>query len=296
MPLTQLYNEYKSLLFSIAYRMVGTIADAEDIVQDVFVRLSQLDIASIDHIKGYLVKMTTNRCINLIQSNERTREVYPGPWLPEPFSNGTSSAKQEIQDVSVSLEKWEQVQYALLATLQTLNAQERAVFILRETFSYSYREIADIIGKSESNCRKICSRSRLKMKKSCPNLTSAPVSKTESNKRYIEAFICALQYGDMEPLIEKLLDDIVLITDGGGKVRAAYNPIIGIERVRAFLTGVRHKGSFDGDFSLIELNGEWAILLKQNDQPKMIFLFHIDQKDKGLRRIFILLNPDKLSV
>lgn len=293
MQLAQIYSDYYTSLFGVAYRMLGTISDAEDIVQDVFVKLYTQNISGIKNLKAYMVKMTTNGCLNFIQSSRRSREIYPGTWLPEPLRE--SYQIPQYDDVNEIIEHRETIQYALLVLLQSLSAYERAVFILKETLDYSYREIADILDKTESNCRQIYSRTRKKLKSLSPhNEIMEPISIEE--QEYVFTFINAIKTGELEPFIQRLHDDVKLISDGGGKVLAALKPIIGIERVKAFLQGIMSKGSFDGDMSVLHLKDEIAVLLKKEGRPKIVFLFHITENQKSIINMYLLLNPDKLQV
>ncbi|PTM59438.1 sigma-70 family RNA polymerase sigma factor [Desmospora activa] len=155
MQLEQLYEHYQSLLFGVAYRMLGSISDAEDIVQDVFLSLQQQEIDKISHVKAYLIKMTTNRCLNLLGSARHKREEYVGPWLPEPLLD-----QQQPADI---IERNESISYAFLVLMEQLSPIERAVFILRESLGFEYEAIADILDKTTSNCRKIMSRAKRKL-------------------------------------------------------------------------------------------------------------------------------------
>jgi len=293
MLLAQLYKDFYTVLFGVAYRMLGTVSDAEDIVQDVFVKLSTHNIDGIQNLKGYLVKMTTNGCLNLIQSSRRTREIYPGTWLPEPLPE--SYGIQQYEDINLIVEHHEKIQYALLVLLQSLNAYERAVFILKDTLDYSYREIAEILDKTESNCRQIYSRSRKKLQSLSPQ-TEFISPRSQDEQAYVYTFINAVQTGDLAPFIQKLHDDVRLISDGGGKVLAAINPIFGINRVQAFIQGVVRKGSFGGKLSVLQLKDELAVQLEKDGQVKIVFLFHTTKDQTCITHIYILLNPDKLQV
>src|SRR5690606_16339524 len=173
-----------------------------------------------------------------------------------------------------------------LVLLQNLNAYERAVFLLKETLDYSYREIAEILDKTESNCRQIYSRSRKKLKSISPQIKLLKPSSVDEQV-YINTFIKAIQTGNLAPFIQKLHDDVTLISDGGGKVRAALKPIVGIHRVQAFLQGIMSKGSFDGEISVLHLRNERAVQLEQDGQLKIVFLFQTTEDETSITNLYL---------
>lgn len=282
-----IYSEYYRYLISIAYQMVGSMADAEDIVHDVFVKLSEHDWQQVLNVKAYLARATTNSSINFIKSSRRKRELYLGPWLPEPMLDidNVSQQPEEIVD------KRESVRYALVVLLQTLSPQERAVFIMRNSVGFTYKEIAAMLERSESNCRKLYSRAMQKV-------AQLPQERLENSNDKSEViaqlFIEAIETGEYESLAEHLLRDAVLTTDGGGKVRAAYKPIIGDDRILIFLRGVVEKGAFDGRLYPVPLNSETGILLLRQDRNVMSIHLQLDSKG-FIQHIYIILNPDKLQ-
>lgn len=264
------------------------MADAEDIVQEVFVAVSNHDWDQVQNVKAYLTKVTTNRCLNLLQSSYRQRELYVGPWLPEPMQD-ESATSQEPEEVA---EKKESIRYALLVLLHTLTPQERAVFILREILGFTYSDIADAMDRTESNCRKIFSRAKKKM-------TQIQHETIEGSKQHTEMitelFIEAIETGEFSALTQQLLQDVTLITDGGGKVKAAYKPIFGMERVLAFLQGVREKGAYDGKLIPVSLNSETGIVLSREGRNVLMICFDLDSSGH-IRNIFIVMNPEKLRL
>lgn len=304
---TAVYVEYKPLLSRIAYRMLGTLTDAEDIVQDVFVELEAKSIEHILNVRAYLLKMVTNRCINLLKSARRAREVYTGPWLPEPEVVDAVGTPEEMTM------RAESVSYALLVLLEQLSPLERAVFILRETLDYDYRDIAELLDKSDANCRKLYSRAKLKVnptpiqdneeeaaiKQVAPiALPVEDVRASSAHTKYAEelarSFITAAQTGNFKEFVGMLADEARLYMDGGGKVRAAVFPIIGSGRILAFLQGIASKSLGSKNQLLVNVNGQPGLLLKRDGELFGVLSF---QFDSNLRpaRLFIITNPDKLK-
>ncbi|OEH94253.1 RNA polymerase [Bacillus solimangrovi] len=278
-----IYNTYRSHLFSIAYRMLGSISDAEDIVHEVFLHITQINIEQITDLKAYLSKMTNNRCLNLLQSARHRRETYVGPWLPEP----------KIQTLDQPFEKIikdESISYAFLLLLEQLSPIERSVFVLRETLAYDYNEIANILDKTEVNCRKIFSRAKRKLN----GVTSTSLTNSKQVDLLTKTFIQASVTGNFDQFINTLTEDVVLVTDGGGKVIAALNPIISKQRVSAFLQGIASKGSFYGELQPIIINGQSGVLHVQDGQPLKAIYFALDQTETNIKKIYIISNPDKL--
>ncbi|MFY0762236.1 RNA polymerase sigma-70 factor [Metabacillus dongyingensis] len=283
MELDTLYKTYQPFLFSIAYRMLGSVTDAEDIVHDLFLQL-KIDTVQIKDMKAYLAKVTTNRCLNFLKSARKRREIYTGPWLPEPRVHQTEQPLDKIlTDETVS--------YAFLVLLDQLSPVERAVFVLREAFAYDYGDIAGMLEKTEVNCRKIYSRAKRKLKNDMP----VHPENTERVDFLAKTFIKASMTGNFEEFIDILTEDVVLVTDGGGKVISALNPIVNKQRVSAFLNGISSKGSFIGELLPVMVNGQKGILQVTEGHPIKVICFELDSKQKNIRRIFIVTNPDKLK-
>ncbi|MCP1154946.1 RNA polymerase sigma-70 factor [Peribacillus frigoritolerans] len=283
MELDTLYKTYRPFLFSIAYRMLGSVTDAEDIVHDLFLQL-KLDTDEIKDMKAYLAKMTTNRCLNYLKSARKRREVYTGPWLPEPRVNETD---QPLDKVVTD----ETVAYAFLVLLEQLLPVERAVFVLREAFTYSYEDIAEMLEKNEVNCRKIYSRAKRRLQNDRP----VHPEDTKHVDLLAKKFIKASATGNFEEFLDLLTEDVVLVTDGGGKVLSALNPIVTRQRVSAFLNGVSAKGGFIGELLPVMVNGQEGILQMKEGKPTKVICFELDPKQKNIRKIFIVTNPDKLN-
>ena len=217
---------HRNLLFTVAYEMLGSAADAEDVVQEVWLRWVDVEVEQVRDPRAYLVRMTTRLALNRLRTLARRREDYVGSWLPEPVL----TAPDVAQDVELA----DSVSTAMLLVLETLPPTERAVFVLREVFDVPYAEIAEAVGKSEPAVRQVASRARAHVAERRPR---SSVSAAERDA-VIERFRAATETGDLQGLMDVLAPDVVLMTDGGGKVQAALNPIRGRDKVLRFLAGV----------------------------------------------------------
>ena len=283
------YTEFRPLMFSIAYRMTGSISDAEDIVQEAFLRLTRVlrDGASIDSPKAYLATATTRLAISHLRSARVRRESYVGAWLPEPL---VASASGGEPDPAERAEMSDSLSMAFLVLMESLSPTERAVFLLHEVFGYDYQEIADITGKSEANCRQIFLRARRHIDEGKPRFEASREQRGEVARR----FFAAADGGDLAGLLELLAPDVVMIGDGGGKAWAAAKPIHGPKQVARFMLGLARRGPKMG--ARVEL--AWV-----NDQPgaitydaqdRVINVFALDIADGMVQAIRSVVNPDKL--
>ncbi|PFS58881.1 RNA polymerase sigma factor SigJ [Bacillus cereus] len=282
MEAEQLYETYQSLLFSLAYRILGSVMDAEDIVQDVFISLNNMeDVQVIENMRAYLCKMVTNRSIDKLRSAAHKRNVYVGMWLPEPFV-------EEINDPSESFVMKESISTAYLLLLQQLTEVERVVFILREVFSYSYEEIASIVDKSSVNCRKIFQRAR-------KSILDKPKQSTLSTKKmaaYVEKFVSSLQCGDAQGMLEVLKTDAILKTDGGGKATTAIHPIYSADRIKRLFFGIGKKfpEEYNVDYKIV--NGAPGVIVKVNNKVTYVLSFTFE--NEKISNIYMMVNPEKL--
>jgi RNA polymerase sigma-70 factor (ECF subfamily) len=289
--LEELYRTYKPLLLTVAYRLLGSFAEAEDAVQDVFVAIRGIDMADVRQPQAYLVKMATNRCLNMLKSARRKRELYPGPWLPEPQIEFAPPGSAESSEPSEQLVRRESFGYALLALLQELTPLERAVFVLRDSIGYEYADIAELLGKTEAACRKMYSRAKAKLG---PDL-QLEERRPEEAEPFVQAFAAALETGQFAPFIRLLTEDAVLLSDGGGKVRAALAPILGRERIGRFFEGVYAKGSLRSAFRPVWMNGQPGLLLEPAGRPPIAICFGSGPGGDAIRTVYIMYNPDKLT-
>ncbi|MCA1558164.1 MAG: RNA polymerase sigma-70 factor, partial [Acidobacteria bacterium] len=227
----EIFKEHRRLLFSLAYRMLGTVADAEDIVQEAFLRWQAAGDEEIKAPRAYLSAIVTNLSINHLQSARVKREEYIGPWLPEPL------IADENQDPMRNIQLADSLSMAFMILLEALAPTERAVFLLREVFDYEYEEIARMVGKTEANCRQMVSRARQHIRE---RRSRFDVSE-EIRERLTGQFIKACASGDLQALMSLLSEDVTLLSDGGGRVTAARKPITGVDHVARFLTGLVKK-------------------------------------------------------
>ncbi|PEJ08084.1 sigma-70 family RNA polymerase sigma factor [Bacillus wiedmannii] len=282
METEQLYETYQSLLFSLAYRILGSVMDAEDIVHDVFISLNNMeDVQSIENMRAYLCKMVTNRSIDKLRSAARKRNVYVGMWLPEPFV-------EEVDDPSKSFVMKESISTAYLLLLQQLSEVERVVFILREVFSYEYEEIASIVDKSSANCRKIFQRAR-------KSILDKPKHSTLSTKKmaaYVEKFVSSLQCGDAQGMLEVLKTDAILKADGGGKATTAIHPIYSADRIIRLFFGIGKKfpEEYNVDYKMV--NGAPGVIVKVNNKVTYVLSFTFE--NEKISNIYMMVNPEKL--
>lgn len=290
MDIDALYRNYRTYAFSIAYRMLGVVSDAEDVVQDWFTEIQTKDMTEIRDVKAYLAKGITNRSLNVLKSARKQREVYVGEWLPEPLVADYDSPER-------ILERQDVISYAYLVMLERLTPMERAVYLLREVFQYDYYAISEMLGKSESNCRKICSRAKQSLKAEAVRMDDHAASNNEAAQRaLIERFIAAFERYQVEEMLELLAEDAVMITDGGGYTRSAIFPIISRKRVLALLTSPKAFKELRGWKAVVtEVNGELNLIFKKEGQLKGMLCFQWTSEANGIQNLYLLLNPQKLS-
>lgn len=278
----QLYQVYKPLLFSLAYRMLGSVMDAEDIVHDTFLSLSQIEeTESVDNVKAYLCKMVTNRAIDKLRSAAHKRNVYVGVWLPEPLV-------EESDDPSMTYIMKESISTAYLLLLEQLSEIERAVFILREVFGYDYDEIASIVEKSSINCRQIFHRARKSV------LAKPKPSKlnTKQMAAYVEQFVASLRRGDVQEMLAILKTDAIFKSDGGGKVTTALKPIYTSERIVRLFSGIIKKLPEEHSITFKMVNGIPGVIVNVNNHATYVLSFEFQEEKIG--SIYMMLNPEKL--
>ncbi|GGP12614.1 RNA polymerase sigma-70 factor [Oceanobacillus neutriphilus] len=284
METEQLYRTYKSLLFSLAYRMLGNVMDAEDIVHEAFLLLEKIDHPEeIRNTKAYLCKIVTNRSIDKLRSAAKKREVYVGTWLPDPLVEEYSA------DPSSFYMTKESVSTAYLLLLQQLTEVERAVFLLREMFQYDYDDIASIVGKSNANCRQIFHRA----KKGIMHNPDSMKQDFGQLSGYVEEFAQAVQDGNMSEILALLKKDAVYYSDGGGKIIAATRPVYGAEYIARFFLGVINKLPEGFSIKFAKVNGGPGIVIIVSGNVK--YVLSVEVKDEKIRSIYMVANPDKLS-
>lgn len=267
-------------LFGIAYRMLGSVAEAEDLLQDVWLRWQSTNRSAVEDPPAYLATTATRLAINLIQSARSRREGYVGPWLPEPVDTSA--------DPLLGAERGEALELAVLVLLEKLSPTERAAYVLREAFDYPYDQIAGILQTSEDNARQHVTRAR----KHLSDGRRKPVSGAEQ-RRLLEMFIGAAQKGDMAALEGLFASDIVSYSDGGGFVRAAGKPVEGRERVAKFISAFSSHFWNGVTISFVEANGQGCMLMHR--EGAVVALSTIAASDDGIDQIMWLLRPSKLA-
>jgi RNA polymerase sigma-70 factor (ECF subfamily) len=273
------FEAHRPLLFSIAYRMLGSASEAEDVVQDAWLRARQDEHADVRSARAYLTTIVTRLCIDHLRSSERARMEYPGPWLPEPLVE----PNQEPAELASSLTT------AFLVLLEQLAPIERAVFLLREVFDFDYDEIARSVGKSEANTRQILARARRRLRDARPRFSA---SRSESEE-VVRRFRMACITGNVDELMAVLHADATLISDGGGKAVAATRPVLGADRIAKFVLGYARKVQWDEkDFRLVTVNGTPGLLMRHSLAGDGAYSF--DVEDGRIRAIYVVRNPDKL--
>lgn len=278
------FQEYRKLLFSIAYNMLGTIMDAEDCVQDAFVRWSQTCTKGtpVGSPKSFLCTVVTRLCIDRLRSAQEQRETYIGPWLPEPIVATSEPGPPETAELSEALS------VALLRMLEKLSPIERAVFVLRQAFDYNYGDISAIIGKGEDNCRQILHRAQEHL-----GADHAPNSiPKEESEKVLRQFLASLSTGDVDSLLSILAPDVVSYADSNGKARAAKNAIHGAEKNIHFFTGLLHKLPPGIRLEIGEINGRPGVVAYDMDQPYTVVVPEI--AEGHILEVDIIVNPDKL--
>jgi RNA polymerase sigma-70 factor (ECF subfamily) len=280
----EVFELHRALLFSIAYRMLGSAADAEDMLQETFLRWQQTAGAAIEFPRAFLVTILSRLCINHLQSARVRREEYFGAWLPEPVLTGPAG------DPCASAQMDESLSMAFLLLLERLTPIERAVFLLREVFDYEYSEIAGILAQSEANCRQILRRARQHVTQGTPRFDSSP----QQHEKLLQEFAQATERGDMQGLLELLSSDVVLYADGGGKASAVPNPIYGPENVaRRVLLGSKRLAPTNLVRRMEQINGLPGIVSYLEGHPYSVFA--LDVVGGRVRNIYIVTNPDKLA-
>ena len=287
------FEQHRRLLFTVAYQMLGSVADAEDVVQDTWLRWSATDRADVADPRAYLVRITSRLALDRLGSARSRRESYVGPWLPEPLLTGTSTVAGAAPppDPDDAAVLGEQVSLALLVVLETLSPAERAVFVLREVFGLPAGEVAAILGRSEAAVRQTAHRAREHVRARQPRFDA-----DRSAQRVVtERFLAACAGGDVEALLAALAPDVVLVTDGGGRAKAALRPIVGAQKVARFLMATAAQGlSIPGlRLEVTDVNGAPGVVAWVRGEPFMTMSLLL--VDGLVERVLVVRNPEKLT-
>jgi RNA polymerase sigma-70 factor (ECF subfamily) len=274
---TEAFVTHRNLLFTVAYQMLGSAADAEDVLQETWLRWAGVDLGTVRDQRAYLVRITTRQALTRLRTLRRRKESYVGPWLPEPLLTAP--------DVAEDVELADSVSMAMLLVLETLTPTERAVFVLREVFDLAYDEIAEAVGKSPAAVRQIAHRARGHVAARRPREVVSPAE----TRGALEAFKRAVETGDLQRLLDILAPDVVLLTDGGGVAQAALAPVVGIGEVARVL------GRIAGAVSLqsAQVNGYPALIIQLGGELDTVMAVRID--DGLITGLYVVRNPEKLS-
>jgi RNA polymerase sigma-70 factor (TIGR02957 family) len=278
---TRVFGEHRDLLVGVAYRVLGSVTDAEDAVQEAWLRWSKVDPAEVANPRAFLVRVTTRLAIDRLRRAKARRESYVGPWLPEPVLTG--------HDVAEEVELAESVSMAMLVVLETLSPLERAVFVLREAFAMPYAEIGEVIGRKEEAVRQLARRARDHVRE-----RGARFEADRETQRYVtERFLEAAVGGEVEALMEILAPGVTLIADGGGRARAPRRPVHGADNVARFLVAVATRLGQDVQSRLAQVNGGPGIVVVSEGEPVAALV--LDVTGGVVRTVHLVANPEKLA-
>ncbi|OII64645.1 RNA polymerase subunit sigma-24 [Streptomyces sp. CC53] len=280
-PATESFVAHRNLLFTVAYEMLASAADAEDVLQETWLRWAGADLEQVRDHRAYLVRITTRQALNRLRALKRRKEAYVGPWLPEPLLTAP--------DVAEDVELAESLSMALMLVLETLSPTERAVFVLREVFDVGYDEIAEAVGKSPAAVRQVAHRARRHVEARRPRRAVS----SDETRAALESFRRALETGDPRGLLDVLAPDVVVIGDGGGLKNAALRPVTGADKaVRLFVGGLRKvPGTLTGEPTVV--NGNPALLVRLDGELDGVMALRVD--DGRVTGVYYVRNPEKLS-
>ncbi|MGC9542232.1 RNA polymerase sigma-70 factor [Streptomyces sp. UG1] len=283
---TDVFEEHRPVLLGVAYRMLGRVADAEDVVQEAWLRWSGADRSEVREPRAYLVRITTRLAIDRLRQVKARGETYVGPWLPEPYVTDFGDTVQDTAERAVLADS---VSLAVLVVLESLSPLERAVFVLREAFGYPYAEIAAMLERGEAAVRQLAGRARKHVDERRPRYEVDPVQRRDLTER----FLAAAAEGDLEGLMSLLAPDVRLVGDSGGKAKAPLRVLETADKVGRFLVGAARRGDVpDVSFHFLEVNGGPALLVRSGDKPDSVF--QLDVLDGRIQSVYIVRNPDKL--
>jgi RNA polymerase sigma-70 factor (ECF subfamily) len=281
------FETYRSYLFAIAYRMLGSAMDAEDMVQETYLRYQATPQETIVSLKAFLTTIITRLSMDQLHLARRKRELYVGPWLPEPILTATTP---EAGDPEKRVETEESISLAFLVLLEQLQPFERAVFLLREVFEYEFAEIAAMLSKSEAACRRSFSRAKKHLAEHRPRFPSSP----QTHRQMLTSYLQAVQTGEMTNLTELLAEEVTLWADGGGKIKqAALRPITGRDAVARFSLGTVRFLPENYHMEVEEVNGEPAVIFRTGDRA--LFVLTIEVEAERIQTVRLIANPEKLA-
>ena len=285
------FQKLRQHIFGVAYRLLGSASDAEDLVQEAWLRWQGTDRTKIENPKAWLTTTVTRLAIDQIRSARHRRETYVGPWLPEPILTDTQTplfGHQRPQTPEEQVQLADDISMALLVVLQQLAPEERAAFLLHDAFDYDYGDLATIFGKSEAACRQMVSRARKRIQSDTPRYQTDAAS----HEKLVAAFESALAAETPEQLVAIIAPDAIMFNDGGGKAIAALNPIYGPDRISRFFFGLRRKVKPGMVMRQRQINGLPGLIL--TDDETLYFAISFAISDGQIRQIYVVRNPDKL--
>lgn len=288
------FTAHRRLLFDVAYRMLGSVVDAEDVLQDAWLSWNRTDRSGILNPRAYLVRTVTNLSLNRLTSARATRETYIGPWLPEPLLTGPSltGPSLTVPDVAEEAEMAETVSTAMLVVLESLSPLERAVFVLREAFGYSYAEIAEALDRAEATVRQTAHRAREHVRARRPRFAAEPGQRGEVTRRFLAA--CA--GGDLNAVMELLAPEVTAWSDGGGKVTAARRPLHGPDHVARWLLGMLAKPSLRAvTLESAQVNGEESVVFVYGGVACAALTYDLDAVEGRVVNLRLQVNPEKVA-
>lgn len=281
---TETFEQHRAALQALAYRLLGSVSDAQDIVQDAYLRWMSADIAKVTAPRAFLTRITTRLCLDHLKSARVRRETYVGPWLPEPMVHAAGFTATP-EDANLA----QDISYALMLALERLSPLERAAFLLHDVFALSFPEIAETLQRTPAACRKLAARARENVRAARPRFT-VPAADTE---RIAEIFIHAAQSGDLDALRSVLATDAVLHSDGGGKVLAVLRPILGADRIGRLFAGLARRGWGPRNYAAARINGLPGYILRDaSGVTTDTMAFEI--REGRIQEIYIVRNPEKL--
>ncbi|MFJ3767633.1 RNA polymerase sigma-70 factor [Streptomyces sp. NPDC090082] len=284
--LTELFEAHRPMLLGVAYRMLGGTADAEDVVQEAWLRWTAADRAAVVEPRAFLVRVTTRLAIDRLRQARARRESYVGPWLPEPLVTDFGAAAPDTADRALLADS---VSLAVLVVLESLSPLERAVFVLREAFGFPFAEIATALDRSEAAVRQLAGRARRHVDEGRPRYDVDPAERRDLTER----FLAAASGGDLGELLALLAPDVRLVGDSGGKSKAPLRIIESADKVGRFLAAVTQGGEDPYEVRFLELNGAPAVLVLVGGKPDSVF--QVETRDGLVQRVYIVRNPDKLQ-
>ncbi|HLV98310.1 MAG TPA: RNA polymerase sigma-70 factor [Ktedonobacterales bacterium] len=281
------FETYRTYLFAIAYRMLGSAMDAEDMVQETYLRFQAAPPETIHSLKAYLATILTRLCLDQLDLARRKRETYVGPWLPEPI---LTAETPETADPEKRVETEESISLAFMVLLEQLQPFERAVFLLREVFGYEFAEIAAMLDKNEAACRRSFSRAKQHLREHRPRFPVSP----QLHQQLLNSYFQAVQAGEIAPLMDLLAEDVTLWTDGGGKIKQApLRPVHGRDAVARLSLGTSRFLPENARFEFGEVNDQAALIVRTGEATFAVLT--IEVQDERIQTIWVIANPEKLA-